>query len=121
MTTVKTSLSENQLPNGSKAPALLQLTNWIARPFDYLEECTEKYGDMFTMRLFGLPPLVFIANPQGIKEIFSADAKSFDVGRTNDLARPILGNNSLIIMDGSRHKRERKLLMPPFRGEKVKA
>lgn len=120
MTAIRTS-SSHQLPDGSKVPALVQLINWLIRPFEYLEECSEKYGDIFTMRLLGLPPLVFIANPQGIKEIFSTDAKQFDVGRTNDLARPILGNNSLIIMDGSRHKRERKLLMPPFHGEKVKS
>lgn len=73
MTTAKTSVSENKLPKGSKAPALFQLSQWIARPFDYLEECSQKYGDIFTMRLFGFPPLVFIANPQGIKDIFSAN------------------------------------------------
>ncbi len=121
MTTVPTSLNKNQLPDGLKTPALFQLINWIARPFEYLEEYTEKYGDIFTMRLFGFPPLVFIANPQGIKEIFSADAQCFDVGRTNDLARPILGDNSILLMDGTRHKRERKLLMPPFHGERVKS
>lgn len=120
MTTIKTS-SSHKLPDGLKVPALVQLINWLLRPFEYLEECNKKYGDMFTMRFLGLPPLVFIAHPQGIKEIFGTNAKYFDVGRTNDLARPILGNNSLIIMDGSRHKRERKLLMPPFHGEKVKS
>ncbi|MDJ0798686.1 MAG: cytochrome P450 [Calothrix sp. MO_167.B12] len=121
MTTAKASLSENKLPDGPKALALFQLINWIAHPFEYLEECIDKYGDIFTMRLFGLPPLVFIANPQGIKQIFSADAQDFDVGRTNNLARPILGDRSIILMDGSRHKKERKLLMPPFHGEKVKS
>ncbi|MDJ0616914.1 MAG: cytochrome P450 [Calothrix sp. MO_192.B10] len=121
MTTAKASFSENKLPDGPKAPALFQLINWIAHPFEYLEECIDKYGDIFTMRLFGFPPLVFIANPQGIKQIFSADAKDFDVGRTNDLARPILGDRSIILMDGSHHKKERKLLMPPFHGEKVKS
>ena len=113
--------SLNKLPDGPKTPTLFQLINWIARPLDYLEECTDQYGDIFTMRLFGLPPLVFIGNPQGIEEIFTAGTKYFDVGRTNDLARPILGNNSLILMDGSRHKKERKLLMPSFHGEKVKS
>ncbi len=121
MTTLKASLSNQQLPEGPKTPALLQLINWIARPLDFLEECTEKYGDIFTIRLLGLPPLVFIAHPQGVKEIFSADAKYFDVGKTNDLARPILGNRSIVLMDGSRHRRERKLLMPAFHGEKVKS
>ena len=81
---------------------------------EYLEECVERYGDVFTLRLFGFPPLIFIANPQGIQEIFSADAKFFEVGKTNDLARPILGDRSLILMDGSRHKKERKLLMPLY-------
>ena len=121
MTTLKTSVSKNQLPDGFKTSAIFQLIQWIARPFEYLEEYSQKYGDIFTMRLFGFPPLVFIANPQGIKQIFSADAQYFDVGRANGLVRPILGDLSLILMDGSRHKRERKLLMPPFHGEKVKS
>ncbi|MGF1489043.1 MAG: cytochrome P450 [Prochloraceae cyanobacterium] len=110
-----------KLPDGPKTPALFQLIKWIAQPCDYLEECSEKYGDIYTLRLFGFPPLVFISNPQGIQEIFSADAKYFDVGRTNNIARPLLGDNSLVIMDGSQHKRERKLLMPSFHGEKVKS
>ncbi|MGF1482438.1 MAG: cytochrome P450 [Cyanophyceae cyanobacterium] len=120
MTTVKT-IGTTQLPEGPTAPALVQFVNWLARPFDYLEECVERYGDVFTMRLIGLPPLVFIADPQGIKQIFSTDSQSFDVGQTNELARPILGDRSIILMDGSQHKRERKLLMPPFHGEKVKS
>ena len=121
MTTLKTSVRKNQLPDGFKTPAIFQLIQWIARPFEYLEEYSQKYGDIFTMKLFVFPPLVFIANPQGIKQIFSADAQYFDVGRANGLIRPILGDLSLILMDGSRHKKERKLLMPPFHGEKVKS
>ena len=121
MTTAKESSTDKSLPDGPKAPGLFQLINWIARPLDYIEECVEKYGDVFTIRLFGFPNLVFIAHPQGIKEIFAADGQYFEVGSTNDIARPILGDNSLILMDGARHKRERKLLMPSFHGEKVKS
>ena len=109
-----------KLPDGPKLHPVFQLINWIARPFEYLEECAAKYGDIFTLRLFGFPPLVFIADPQGIKQIFTADAKYFDAGRTNGPARPLVGDNSLTLMDGSAHKQERKLLMPPFHGEKVK-
>ncbi len=110
-----------KLPDGPKTPSLFQLINWIARPFEYLEECAKKYGDIFTLRLFGFPPLVHIADPQVIKEIFSADAKFFDAGRTNDFVRPLVGDNSLLLMDRSRHQKERKLLMPPFHGEKIKS
>ena len=110
-----------KLPDGPKTPPLFQSINWIARPFEYLEECAKKYGDIFTLRLFGFPPIVYIAAPQGIKQIFSADAKFFDAGRTNDFVRPLVGDNSLLLMDRSRHQKERKLLMPPFHGEKIKS
>ncbi|MUG91833.1 cytochrome P450 [Scytonema sp. UIC 10036] len=123
MTAVKTFFNENQLPDGPKAAPFFQLLDWIARPFEYLDECTDKYGDLFTLRLLGFSPLVFITNPQGIKEIFNLDGQYFDAAHTNKNGggRLIMGDNSLILMDGARHERERKLLMPPFHGEKVKS
>ena len=98
-----------------------QLIQWIARPYDFLDECAEKYGDIFIAQLFGFPPLVIISNPQAIKEIFAVDAKQFDAGRGQQILKPLLGENSLILLDGDRHKRDRKLLMPPFHGAKVKS
>ncbi|VEP17633.1 putative cytochrome P450 110 [Hyella patelloides LEGE 07179] len=100
---------------------LVQLINWIFRPLDFLEECASKYGDMFNLRLMGLPPFTVVSNPQGIEEILSVDAQKFDVGRTNNLAGSLLGDNSLVLLDGVTHRRQRKLMMPPFHGEKVKS
>ena len=70
------------------------------------------------MRLSGLGSVVVIGNPQAVEEIFSKDSQ-FDVGRANALAQPLVGRNSLMLMDGARHRRERKLLMPPFHGERL--
>ncbi|EDX84680.1 Cytochrome P450 superfamily [Synechococcus sp. PCC 7335] len=109
------------LPRPVALPKLKQLTNWIARPYDYLDECAKTYGDTFTMHLFGFEPLVFLSDPQAIKEIFAADAKCFEAGRSQELLRPVVGDNSLLLLDGERHKRDRKLLMPSFHGAKVKA
>ena len=109
------------LPRPVALPKLKQLTNWIARPYDYLDECAKTYGDTFTMHLFGFEPLVFLSDPQAVKEIFSADAKCFEAGRSQELLRPVVGDNSLLLLDGERHQRDRKLLMPPFHGAKVKA
>ncbi len=109
-----------QLPSVN-LPRLQQLINWIARPYDFLDECAEKYGDIFVAQLFGFPPLVIISNPQAIKEIFAVDAKQFDAGKGQQILKPLLGENSLILLDGDRHKRDRKLLMPPFHGAKVKS
>ena len=110
-----------QLPNTIPSSALTQLLEWIARPYDYLDRCAEKYGDTFTMKLVGFPPLVFLSNPQAIKEIFATDAKQFDAGRSNGILESLLGKNSLVLLDGDRHQRQRKLLMPPFHGEKVRS
>ena len=100
---------------------LRQLINWIARPYDFLDECAKSYGDIFTMRLMGFPAWVMLSDPQAIGEIFATDAKQFDAGKNNEILKPLLGNNSLGLLDGDRHKRERKMLMPPFHGEKVKS
>jgi cytochrome P450 family 110 len=108
----------NQLPNSITSPAWWQLINWIADPIGFQQKSSQKYGDIFSMHLSGIGSYVIIGNPQAVQEIFNQDAK-FDIGRGNELAKPLLGQNSLMLLDGDRHRRERKLLMPPFHGEKL--
>ncbi|RCJ37921.1 cytochrome P450 [Nostoc minutum NIES-26] len=110
----------SQLHNSITSPSWWQLINWIADPIGFQHKYSQKYGDIFTMRLSGLGSYVIIGNPQAIQEIFSQDSK-FDVGRANRLAEPLIGQNSLMLMDGDRHRRERKLLMPSFHGERLQA
>ena len=109
-----------RLASPKLSPAI-QLYKWIMHPLDFLEDCAEKYGDTFNLNLFGFPFFTIVSHPQANQEIFNVDAKQFDAGRSNNLIRVLLGDNSLILMDGDRHRRERKLLMPPFHGEKVKS
>jgi unspecific monooxygenase len=110
-----------KLPNRIPGSPGWQLIQWIADPLAFQERAFIKYGDLFTINLSGLGEVVILANPQAIQEIFSRDARSFDVGRANLIAAPIVGENSLMLMDGDRHRRERKLLMPPFHGERLSA
>ena len=70
------------------------------------------------MNLSGIGSPVVIGNPQVIGELFSQDSH-FDVGRANKLVELLVGRNSLMLLDGARHRRERKLLMPPFHGERL--
>ena len=107
------------LPDGPKSPALLQLIQWIVDPLKYLETNAHKYGDMFTVHMTGFPTYVIISHPQAVKELFTADVKQFDAGRTNGILMSLLGDNSIVALDGDRHKRKRKLLMPPFHGERL--
>ncbi|MEO1005797.1 MAG: cytochrome P450 [Cyanobacteria bacterium J06638_38] len=106
---------------GPQSSPFIQLMNWIFRPLDFLSECAQEYGETFNLNLMGLPPFTVISSPQGIEEVFSVDAKKFDVGKTNNLAASLLGDNSLVLLDGLEHRRQRKLMMPPFHGEKVKS
>ncbi|MFB2894253.1 cytochrome P450 [Aerosakkonemataceae cyanobacterium BLCC-F50] len=111
-----------KLPQGPKTPGIVQLFQWIADPLGLMDDCAQRYGDMFTLRVgTNCRPIVFLTNPQAIKEVFTADYKQFASGHANELARPLAGQNSLFLMDGDRHKRERQLLLPPFHGENIRS
>ena len=109
----------NKLPDGPTAPSWWQLMQWTNRPLQFLEECDRKYGDAFTLRFSGFPPQVFLSHPQAIQEIFTADSQQFDSGKAVLFMQPLFGENSLILLDGASHQRHRRLLMPPFHGERI--
>lgn len=110
-----------KLPDGPQTPAFLQLSQWIASPLELLETSAQRYGDTFTLRLGRIEPMVFLSSPQAIQEIFTAAPEQFEVGRGNDILRPFLGDQSLIMLDGNRHQRQRRLLIPPFHGDRMRA
>jgi len=62
---------------------------------------------------------VFFSNPDAVKEIFTSDPEQLRAGEANEIVRPLLGDHSLILLDGARHQRERRLMMPPFHGERM--
>lgn len=107
------------LPDGSKMPGLIQLIQWIANPLGYLEASVQRYGDIFTVRLGDLPPLIIVSNPQAIKEIFTADPKHFNCGEVNKFLQPLIGSSSMALLDGEQHQYQRQMLMPSFHGERI--
>jgi cytochrome P450 family 110 len=108
------------VPDGPQSPPAWQLLQWIARPIDLMEDCAQNYGDQFTIRFGGIGDVVFCSHPQMVQEIFSLDPQCFDAGVSNFLLAPLLGDTSLILLDGDRHQRQRQLLMPPFHGERMR-
>ena len=85
-----------------------------------MRACAEAYGNAFTIQLIGAPPLVLFSQPAAVKEIFTGDPEILRAGRGNELLRPVFGPNSVLLLDGERHRRERKLLMPPLHGERMR-
>ncbi len=73
----------SKLPPGPRLPRLLQLSKWVFEPIPFVKACADRYGDPFTMRLFGVPPMVFVTEPSTIKQIFTGDAHQFRAGQAN--------------------------------------
>lgn len=109
------------LPPGPKMLPPMQLLRWIAAPTQFLEACAHAYGDRFTVNWSGFAPFIMLSDPLAIQEIFAADSKVMEGGRANGILRPLLGDMSLILLDGDRHQRQRRLLTPPFHGDRMKA
>ncbi len=122
MTTVTSSPTNPKLPNIHKTPALIQVIQAMFDQFGLLEKSQKKYGDIFYTRKSSLlPPFVIFSDPKAIEKLFTADPNLFEVGeQTSVPIRILLGSNSLVVLNGLEHKRQRQLLMPPFHGERMK-
>ncbi len=107
------------LPDGPENPPFLQLIQWIGDPLTYMDGNAKKYGEIFTTRWGNLEPFVMIHNPQAIQEMLNS--KALDApGDINGILKPVLGEQSMIVISGEKHKRQRQLLMPPFHGERMR-
>lgn len=116
-----TSSHKQKLPV-CKTPVWLQTIQVMFDQFGVLDRYYQKYGDIFyTPKSLAFPPFVIFSDPRAIEKVFTADPNSFEVGRQTSLAiRVLLGEKSLVTLSGTKHQRHRKLLMPPFHGERMK-
>ena len=110
-----------KLPDGPQSPRFLRLLQSIARPSESLEANARRYGDPYALKSHsGGAPMVVFSDPKAIQEVL-ANPSRFDVGAGNKGLRFLLGDNSLLSLDGDRHQRQRQLLTPPFHGERMRA
>ena len=107
------------LPPGPSAPSVIQTMAWWNRPLAYLEQQRDRFGKRFTIRLLGVPPFVMLSDPAEIKEVFTAPADVLHPGEGASILEPVVGKNSVILLDESAHLSQRKLMLPAFHGEKM--
>jgi cytochrome P450 len=84
-----------------------------------LERSRAKYGKRFTIRLLGTPPFVIMSDPADIKELFTAPPDVLHPGEGAKILEPVVGSNSVILLDESAHLSQRKLMLPAFHGDKM--
>ena len=106
-------------PAGPRTPRLLQTVAWIRRPYPFIARARAKYGDTFTMHI-GRDTFVVLTDPADVKTVFTGDPAIFHAGESNLILLPFLGHKSVLLLDDAAHMGQRKLLLPPFHGEKMR-
>jgi cytochrome P450 family 135 len=107
------------LPPRPRMPRPIQTAIWTRQAQWMLVQCRRRLGPMFTLRIAYEGTWVVISDPELVKQVFTGDPKVFHAGEGNDILRPLLGENSLLVLDDAPHMSQRKLLLPPFHGRRM--
>jgi cytochrome P450 len=110
------------LAPGPATPPAIQVLRWIRSPFRVMEQCHERYGDTFTLRMPRVPSeIVIFSDPLAVKEVFGLGPDEGHAGKANFILKPLVGKHSLLLLDGAEHLRQRKMILPAFHGERMHA
>ena len=105
-------------PTPSISPAE-QALRWFSKPYELLSACAAELGDAFVIDLGTHGPYLMLSHPDEIRAVFTGDPADLHAGEGNGVLRPFLGDGSLLLLEEERHLRERRMLLPAFRGERV--
>ncbi|WP_067813085.1 cytochrome P450 [Nocardia inohanensis] len=110
MTTVK-------LPEGPSTPGFVQAVEILTGRTRAWRRMHRKYGSAFMIRMPRFGPTVVISEPSEVRTLFTAGSDVADNIDAN--LGQFLGPGSLFALRGDEHKKERKLLAPPFHGRRL--
>ncbi len=113
-------MSSPSLPPGPASPAAFQTLRFIARPFPFFDECRRKFGELFTIKLVGIGQSVHVCRPETIRELFHAPPDRVHAGDSNAVIEPMVGWQSVALIDEGEHARMRRVLNVPLHGPKMR-
>jgi cytochrome P450 len=111
---------------GSKRPptmrgsALLHTLRFTFDPDGFFWAAHRRYGEVFKLRILG-EEWIAIAHPDAVKELLSHGPEEVDSGEASQSLSPVLGMRNLLLLDGEEHLRRRRIVLPPFHGERMRA
>jgi cytochrome P450 family 135 len=108
------------LPPGPRWPLAVQTLRFGLDPYGLFESAHRAFGDVFTLRVMA-ETWVILAHPDAVRELYGHGPDELDSGAANMSLRPLLGTQNLLLLDGAEHLRRRKLVLPPFHGERMRA
>src|SRR4051795_7098523 len=109
------------LPPGPRWPKSVQsIALWTA-PVPLLRWCRRRYGRSFTLDAEPMGVGVWLTQAPDIKEVFTADPSLVHAGEGNAILAPVLGTQSVLLVDEDDHLRRRRLMLPMFHGRAIEA
>ncbi len=110
-----------RLPPGPRLSPILFTLVWSVAPTWVMDRCSRRYGDAFTITFAPSGrQLVLLGDPQAVKDVFSAPPHVAPSAAEDSPIAPVMGPSSVITLIGPEHMRQRKLLLPPFHGERMR-
>jgi cytochrome P450 len=97
------------------------LLRFAGDPLSLLDECHRRFGDAFTLHIAGNGRFVMFSDPEAVRELFQGDPEVLHSGEANSLFIATLGRHSVLVLDGAPHMRQRRVLVPPLKGERMRA
>jgi cytochrome P450 len=109
------------LPPGPSSTPAIQTARWLFKPLEFLDSCRRRHGDAFSVRFIGFTtPMVVISDPESIRALYTSRENGLPPGRSFAL-EPIMGARSVLLLEGREHLSRRKVMLPPFHGERMRA
>ena len=108
-------------PPGPPLPRLVQTLGFMFAPARFLDACRRRYGDVVTFGTLFDPRFVMVFDPEGVKQVFRGPADQLRAGEANAVLGPVVGARSVLLLDGAEHLRQRRLMLPSFHGERMRA
>src|SRR3954454_4912100 len=118
--TRRTPMTQTRMPPGPRVPRLVQGLLGLAAQNTTIDLLRRRYGDVFAVALPAIGRAVVVSDPELVRHVFRADPKVLHAGSQSPL-RAVLGKHSLLAIDEDYHLSQRKLLLPPFHGERMKS
>jgi cytochrome P450 len=100
---------------------VLQTAGFMFGGVRFLEACRRRYGGAITLGTLFDDGFVMVFDPDLVRTLFQGPHDQLHAGKANALLGPILGDRSVLLLDGAEHLRHRRLLLPPFHGRQMLA
>jgi cytochrome P450 family 135 len=113
--------TEGALPPGPALPRVVQTAGFLIAGPRFLEACRRRYGNAVTFSTLFDSRFVILFDPAMVKEVFQGSNEQLHAGEANALLGPVLGERSVLLLDGGEHLRHRRLMLPPFHGRRMQA